>query len=73
MEFSTHKKPVKSVGFSISGVFLASGFEDGMVRIHDIQQGTIEYTCKEHTDSVNAVCFYNEFLVRAFLSHRFLS
>jgi len=52
-----HPAPVHSVAFSPDGQILASGSEDGTVRLWLAADGTLLRTLEGHTDSVLSVAF----------------
>src|SRR5262249_4259787 len=52
-----HKKAVLSLAFSSGGKLLASGGEDEMVRLWDVNTGQECGTLKGHQGNVNAVAF----------------
>ena len=52
-----HKGWVYSVSFSPDGQTLASGSDDGTVRLWDVNTGTLLYTLTEHRGSVYSVSF----------------
>ncbi|KND87041.1 Vegetative incompatibility protein HET-E-1 [Tolypocladium ophioglossoides CBS 100239] len=55
---SLHEGSIQSpLPLSVGGQWLALGFEDGIVRVWDLQTERIRNTLKGHQDSVNSIAF----------------
>ena len=52
-----HRGPVNAVAFSPDGTSLASGSDDGSVKLWDVASGSLRMTLKGHTDQVTSVAF----------------
>ena len=48
---------VLSISFSPDGNTLASGCDDGTIRLWNVGTGDLRYTLKEHTDSVSSISY----------------
>lgn len=52
-----HRSRVTSIAFNYGWTMLASGSDDGSIKIWDYEQGEIERTIKAHTRAVHSVAF----------------
>jgi len=55
--FEGHKERVTSVVFSPDGSMIASGSEDGSIKLWDTQNGVLLRTIKDHNSDVTSVAF----------------
>jgi len=53
-----HDNEVVSVAFSPDGVFLASGSQDGTVKVWDVQTGGLVITLEGHSSGIFLVTFH---------------
>eukprot|EP00043_Microstomoeca_roanoka_P013877 m.136627 g.136627 ORF g.136627 m.136627 type:complete len:638 (-) comp15873_c0_seq40:212-2125(-) len=51
------KGKITSICFSSAGSLLATGGDDGVVRLWDTDECNIQHTCRQHTAAVWSICF----------------
>jgi WD40 repeat protein len=64
-----HSGPVNAVAFSPDGKLVASGFDDGTIKLWDVATGALRQTLEGHSGSVNAVAFSSDSKLVASSSH----
>ncbi len=55
-----HKGAVRALAFSPCGKYFATGGDDKVIRIWNVESGKEEARLEGHTDGVSALCYYDE-------------
>ncbi|KAB8067076.1 WD40-repeat-containing domain protein, partial [Aspergillus leporis] len=68
-----HSSRVYSVAFSLDGLTLASGSNDGTIKLWDTTTGTHRQTLEDHSSDVNSVLNESNCKVRVSLSNTWIA